>query len=50
MPVGVVKTKKDEDRWERAKDVARKRLGARKGKQSFWAFTNYLFQRMKGKR
>lgn len=49
MPANVVKTKKDEELWDRAKDLAKERgLSPSKDKDSFWAYTNSIFQKMKG--
>jgi hypothetical protein len=50
MP-GFVKTISDERKWKRAKEIAReqgvKHIAGRNKKQSFYAFTTYLFKRMK---
>jgi len=50
MPTGLVNTPKDEELWDRAKSLAKERgLSPRgKGKDSFWAYTNAIFQKMKG--
>lgn len=47
MP-GFVKTKKDEKLWKKAKKQADKKT--RKGSQSFYAYANAVFHRMKGKK
>lgn len=50
MP-GFVKTQRDEEVWQKAKDIAKKAdLKPKKGRtktQTFWAFTNSLFHKMK---
>jgi len=47
MPTNLVKTKSDEGRWSKAKKAANKQelKGDRK-----WRLTNYIFQKMKGKK
>jgi hypothetical protein len=43
MP-GFVKTPKDERRWAKAKEHARKQTA--EGSESFWKLSNYIFHRM----
>lgn len=44
MPVGVVKTPKDEELWQKAKEIAEK-----EGQGKNWAYIMGIYERMKGK-
>ncbi len=48
MPVGIVKTKRDEELWEKAKEIARKMKRQGKLKGEFWAVVMGIFKKMKG--
>ena len=52
MPKGVVKTKKEEKLWERAKDAVSRNenVPQNKFKDEHWARVNALFQKMKPKK
>jgi len=51
MPVGVVRTKRDEKLWERAKEIVRQqyKLSEKHG-ADFWRRVMGIFLRMKGKK
>jgi len=46
MPTNLVKSKRDEELWERAKEAARK-AGLKEGTRSFYAYTVYVYKRLK---
>ncbi|MEK6832924.1 MAG: hypothetical protein AABY32_02660 [Nanoarchaeota archaeon] len=51
MPKGVVKTKADEKKWNKAKSIVREQYKDKsEDSDSFWALTNSIFQNMKGKK
>ena len=45
MPTNLVKTKRDEHLWEKAKKIA-----AKEGREEDWAYINGIYQKMRGKR
>lgn len=45
MPSNIVKTKKDEDKWNRAKKKVKEQG---KNPENSWALVNYIYQNMKG--
>ena len=50
MPINVVKTKRDEELWEKAKRVVRNEYGSQKkiGKEKFYKLVMGTYKKMKG--
>lgn len=47
MPSNLVKTKSDEKKWDKAKELAKKAV-RKKGIKNKWAYTTGIYKKMKG--
>ncbi len=47
MPHGVVKTKRDEKKWNKAKSIAKKQYGIDEGSKDFYAIVTGIYKNMK---
>ena len=48
MPKGLVKTKKDEELWKKAKQIVKKQYKLTEDSEKFWRLVVAIYERMKG--